>query len=64
MIYFGLLFIRLSRPHDLEMVLNESTRVDFAYFLCYFFNNFFFCKFHHATFVPTRTIEIELRNLF
>jgi len=36
MIYFGLLFNRLSRSHDLRTVLNVLTQVDLTYFLYHF----------------------------
>jgi hypothetical protein len=36
---FCLLFIMLFQPHDLEIMLNELTRVVFcAIFKCFFFN--------------------------
>jgi hypothetical protein len=44
MIYFDLLFIRLSQPHDLGIVFNILTQVDLTYFYVIFlikiFNNF------------------------
>ena len=39
---FCLLFIMLFWPHDPRIMLNGLTRVDSSYFLCYFFNWFFF----------------------
>jgi hypothetical protein len=48
MICFDFFFIRLSRSHESKIVLNELTRVDLTYFLCYFLIKFFY-KFHHST---------------
>jgi hypothetical protein len=35
-IYFSLLFIILSRPHEPWIMINGLTRVHLTYFLCYF----------------------------
>jgi hypothetical protein len=56
MIYFGLLFIRLSQSHDPKIVFNELTQVDLAYFLCHFLINFFY-KLNHSTLSSTGVID-------
>jgi hypothetical protein len=56
MIYFGLLFIRLSQSHDPKIVFNELTQVDLAYFLCHFLINFFY-KLNHSTLSLTGVID-------
>jgi hypothetical protein len=41
MIYFGLLYMSLSTYHDLGHEFGGLTLVDYSYFLCPFFNQFF-----------------------
>jgi len=61
--YFGLFFIRLSRPYDSKIIFDGLTRADLTYFLCHFlirsFTNFIsqYCIQHDW-------MKIELYNLF
>ena len=57
LIYFGLFFMRLSRPHNLSYGFGWLTRKVFS---CSFFNWFFF-QFHPLT---LGWLRIELHNLF
>jgi hypothetical protein len=41
MICFGVLYIKLSQPHDSRIVLNGLTQVDLALFLCHFLISIF-----------------------
>jgi hypothetical protein len=41
MIYFVLLFIRLSRFHNLRIVFKKLIQVDFTHFICYFLMKIF-----------------------
>ena len=55
MIYFGLLLIRLSKPHDPRIVLNRLTQVTWVIF---FLIDFVF-KFYHLMLDRSR---IEIHN--
>jgi len=56
MIYFVLLFIRLSGFHNLRIVFKKLIQVDFTHFICYFFNKNFY-KFYCSIFGPTGSIK-------